>query len=400
MPTKLMPALPAQGGYAASSRALQAAARVAARYAHAPSYSQILAAEPQVAQRAGALESFDSSLPRVHEATPAMMATLPEEREWTPVVAPSPLTAPCSIEDWESEFSHLRREPDLRLLPLDPVSAPAACHGLQPAAEPALPADENWQQPVLVERTVAQSWESESIEPVEIVPVEPDMPIHANLIEFPRELVAARKMRPRRAEGPLASAGLERQLSIFEVDPSALCTEPSASGAALAAWPEPDWSGIELEDQPREAEEPQYVSVALPELHPAPIAQRLLAAMVDGALIAAAFLGAALMASASIGHAPATGTLKFSALAALLLIGVLYQAFFLTLAGTTPGMRYADLSLCTFDGQIPTQAQLRGRLGALLLSLLPVGLGAAWVLFDDDHLSWHDRLSRTYPRQG
>jgi hypothetical protein len=25
-----------------------------------------------------------------------------------------------------------------------------------------------------------------------------------------------------------------------------------------------------------------------------------------------------------------------------------------------------------------------------------VGLGAAWAIFDEGHLSWHDRLSRTY----
>jgi hypothetical protein len=30
--------------------------------------------------------------------------------------------------------------------------------------------------------------------------------------------------------------------------------------------------------------------------------------------------------------------------------------------------------------------------------LLPLGLGIAWVLLDDDRLSWHDRLSQTYPR--
>jgi uncharacterized RDD family membrane protein YckC len=62
-------------------------------------------------------------------------------------------------------------------------------------------------------------------------------------------------------------------------------------------------------------------------------------------------------------------------------------------------MRCARLSLCTFDGQSPTRGQLRRRLGALLLSVLPVGLGVAWILFDDDHLCWHDRLSKTYLRK-
>jgi hypothetical protein len=33
--------------------------------------------------------------------------------------------------------------------------------------------------------------------------------------------------------------------------------------------------------------------------------------------------------------------------------------------------------------------------GALLLSLVPVELGIAWALFDEDHLCWLGRLSRT-----
>jgi uncharacterized RDD family membrane protein YckC len=78
---------------------------------------------------------------------------------------------------------------------------------------------------------------------------------------------------------------------------------------------------------------------------------------------------------------------------------LLYQTIFSTLTEATPGMRYAGISLCTFDDQCPTRAQRCGRLGALLLSLLPVGLGAAWAIFDEEHLSWHDRLSKTYQRK-
>jgi hypothetical protein len=31
--------------------------------------------------------------------------------------------------------------------------------------------------------------------------------------------------------------------------------------------------------------------------------------------------------------------------------------------------------------------------------VLPLGLGLAWGLFDEEHLNWHDRLSRTYQRK-
>jgi uncharacterized RDD family membrane protein YckC len=87
------------------------------------------------------------------------------------------------------------------------------------------------------------------------------------------------------------------------------------------------------------------------------------------------------------------------AAAGILLIGLLYQTLFLLLAEATPGMKYAGISLCTFENQIPSPTELRSRLGALLLSVAPMGLGVAWALFDEDHLCWHDRLSRTSLRK-
>jgi hypothetical protein len=197
-----------------------------------------------------------------------------------------------------------------------------------------------------------------------IEPVEPDLPIYANLIEFPRELVATRKRRPRRAEGPFAAVA-QRQLNIFEVDPAAISIEPEAAGAT-PAWPSPEWSSIELEAQPMDEPESHDAPASRLVLQLAPTGRRLTAVLVDGALIA----------------------------------GLLYQTLFLALAEATPGMKCAGISLCTFDGQSPTRAQSRRRLGALLLSVLPLGLGVAWALFDDDHLCWHDRLSKTYLRKG
>jgi hypothetical protein len=49
---------------------------------------------------------------------------------------------------------------------------------------------------------------------------------------------------------------------------------------------------------------------------------------------------------------------------------------------------------------MPTREQRCARLVAMVLSVLPVGLGVAWAIFDEEHLSWHDRLSQTYLRRG
>jgi uncharacterized RDD family membrane protein YckC len=372
------PCLPAQSWSDANSRAAQAAARVAARYAQAPSYSQMQAAEAHAALRAAGVAT--QAALKAHTAALAALAGL-HASSAGPV---APHSLPATLEAWESECSHIRCEPDFTLRPIESAAARAP-------RPPEAAANDGWERPARTEEPL----DSEAIEPVE-----PYTPIHANLIEFPRELVAARKMRPRRVEGRFADEDSERQLSIFEVDPGAISIHPEAVSAAPAsAWPEPEWSGIELEAQP--PSEPQHQEAQAPqtELHLAPIGYRLMAVLVDGALIAAVFLGLVLVAAAGIGHPPAAKIVELTAVSAFLLIALLYQTLFLTLAEATPGMNYAGISFCTFDGQIPTSAQLRSRLGALLLSVIPVGLGLAWVLFDDDHLSWHDRLSRTYPRK-
>lgn len=408
-------AAPTQIRQSSGSRAAQAAARVAARYAQAPSYSQMMAAEapavwlpaetvPQASVREKAVSEpvaevvaasvhsgprlLEPEAPRAVAATPA--------RDWEPGPTLAQLAAPASLEDWESEYSHTRREPDLRLRPLELVSAPAALPMPRQDEGLASSAEDGKEKPRLAPALVEKLWEMEELEPVE-----PVLPIHANLIEFPRELVATRKMRPRRAEGRFAMEGVKKQLSIFEVDPGAISTEPEAIDAgSVPAWQESDWSGIELEAESRSEAEPEEAPV--PQLAPelAPIGRRMIGALVDGAPIAGVALGSALAVAATFGHLRATRLVELGAASALLLVGMIYHTLFLTLAGATPGMRCVRISLCTFDGQIPTGAQIRSRLGALFLSIVPVGLGIAWALFDDDHLCWHDRLSRTYLRRG
>ena len=386
------------------------AARVAARYAQVPSFSQMQAAEAHAALRAAevathaaleanvAAQAALSGLQAAPAATQQWELEAPSSaapanafaRDLRPAAAaPVRLAAPASLEDWENECAQVRWEPDPRLRPLKPVSTPASAPS--PAAAFAPPAEDHRRQPALLE----ESWGDESIEPVE-----PAQPIHANLIEFPRELVATRKMRPRRAEGPFAEEDLDRQLSIFEVDPVEISTEPEiAADEPASDWQKPEWSSIELEAQSQDEPEPQDALASESDLHQAPMGIRFMSALVDGVLIAAVLLLPAIMAATKIAHPPAAKIMALSAVSAFLLACLLYQTLFLALGVATPGMKCARISLCTFDGQIPTREQLRSRLGALLLSVVPVGLGIAWALFDDDHLCWHDRLSRTYLRK-
>jgi uncharacterized RDD family membrane protein YckC len=235
--------------------------------------------------------------------------------------------------------------------------------------------------------------------PIEVAEAEPE---HANLIQFPRELVATRKIRPRLADGSLTEA--EGQLSIFEVDPGTISTavdaRPGGQESSASIWNRPDWSGIRLDNQPVELLAPAPTSDQAAKRYPvAPMGLRLMAAAVDLALILASFVSAGFLIAHQFSHPPQGKAGEVLGVALLALIGLLYYAFFFAFAVCTPGMRYAGIGLCTFDDQSPTRAQLRRRLGAMALSLLPVGLGIAWSIFDDDHMSWHDRYSQTYLRK-
>ncbi len=79
-------------------------------------------------------------------------------------------------------------------------------------------------------------------------------------------------------------------------------------------------------------------------------------------------------------------------------IYLLYQFLSFSLSTGTPGMMYARIALCTFEDENPTPKAMRKRLFALVLAAMPLGLGFLYALFDEDHLGWHDRMTRMYQR--
>ncbi len=225
------------------------------------------------------------------------------------------------------------------------------------------------------------------------------LPIPGNLIEFPRQLVAPRRARPRLAEGPLREdAPIEPQLRIFEVDAEQISAEPVGQSSAA-----PEWQSLLLEAStavapttPLNAQlqftlQPQTASVEL----------RLMAAAVDLFWIGLGFVGFAGVAVELAGNSLKALPLPFlggSAAVMLLLLYVTYQMLFFTLNGDTPGMRYARIGLCTFGDRNPTRKAMRRRVLATLLAACPLGLGLAWACLDEERLGWHDRMSRMYQR--
>jgi uncharacterized RDD family membrane protein YckC len=163
--------------------------------------------------------------------------------------------------------------------------------------------------------------------------------------------------------------------------------------------PRSQWLSIQLdtESTAREEKPPPVPREELP-LQVASFEDRMMAALVDCGLVASAFLLFTVVFAFSTTHLP-TGRIAVAGAAAILLsMALLYQYLFFTLTDATPGMRYARIALCSFEDENPTRNAMRARIGALLLSALPLGLGFLWAAFDEDSLSWHDRITRTYQR--
>jgi uncharacterized RDD family membrane protein YckC len=453
---------------AASARAAAAAARVAARYAKAPSYNQLLAGEARaVVRAAGAAAEAALNAQAAAEAVLAGLEGGPRTSE--PVAGPS---------RWQDEPPAVAAEPVRQENPWagaqprweDTLQVASQAGGQDVWSEMRLHPEpstyrtnqgSSGQEQSGGRRYAHHADEGElfpdahldSNDPMGSATVEPVQHLPANLIEFPRELVATRKARPRLAEGPFYDPAQENpQLSIFEVDPQLLAPPVYMSAAEVAP---PEWASIELEhpegDFSNEAAsgvretyaahvyaaepaipESYATSEAVEELpaedlvvrESAPVAQawvsrpeavvsapfsellvarfsdRLLAALVDGALVTLAFVAAAVVVIASTEHPPTGRIALIASGVALVLFAALYQFLFLSYAEEgTPGMRYARIALCTFDDDNPSVAQMQRRIPAMLLAAIPAGLGLIWAAFDSDHLGWHDRMTRTYQRK-
>ena len=478
-----------QGTRIASGRAAEAAARVAARYAKAPSYNELLAGEARAVVRAAGAAA--EAARNAQAAAQAVLAGL----ESGPIASGSWEPAPQSAVQEVSHSAPPRWQDEAPTAEYEPVYE-APREALRETHRESLPragAQPRWEETLPVPAAGRDLWSEMRVSPApapayrpskdygqgygyghetdegELFPydavghatVEPVQHLPANLIEFPRELVATRKARPRLAEGPFYDASHENsQLSIFEVDPATLDAQVTVSDTPAATVAPPEWASIELDHHP----EPEFVervhygrafapavevagmaveampfaapavhrevnergvdgalrvkannaeagrkpsqekaeSYATPavELLVAPMSDRLLAGVVDGALVTLAFLAAAVVVIASTEHPP-TGRIALAAAGVgLLLFGMLYQFLFLSYAEEgTPGMRYARIALCTFDDDNPSREQMQMRIPALALSALPAGLGMIWALLDKEKLGWHDRWTRTYQRK-
>lgn len=138
-------------------------------------------------------------------------------------------------------------------------------------------------------------------------------------------------------------------------------------------------------------------------LHPAasslPVAElasRRLAGLLDAAAVFAVFVGFLAMFR-SLGGQLEFLKINFAIYAAIFfLIYILYFGLFTLLSGSTLGMQIRGLSVVGMDGVFPDTRQLVWRSFGYFLSGGTLCLGFLWALWDEDHLTWQDRISHTY----
>ena len=138
---------------------------------------------------------------------------------------------------------------------------------------------------------------------------------------------------------------------------------------------------------------------ASPGLYPvASMDERRIAALIDGACLLFAY-GGFLTLFGSLG-----GQFTFSKMSAAvytIAFAIVYlQYFFLftVFGGTTPGMMLRRLEVVDFSGEEPAPRNLLLRAAGYMLSAGTFFLGFLWSMWDEDELTWHDRISHTYLR--
>jgi len=396
------------------SRSSRIAAAVAERYANSPSYRSFLAAQAETAIREAeaAAEIAARSARAIADAQYELLAELDQ---WTltpptpqpppaPVASSLPITeAPpitsTALTSTSSPTLTVRLYEDGARSRTEPTVASARLYG-QAQAQEAIDEEES----LILDDEIAFRQA-----PVFEEPIGGSIEIPANLIEFPRQLVAPRKARPRLAEGPLREdadhAPATAQLRIFEVEADQISTAPVVESTA------PEWSSILLAAHPVTAPVETAEAPFLVELPPqtAPLNLRLMAAIVDGCIVTAAlliFIGAFAITLSKLSGTQAGPvipqiTLQTAAIGVagtLVVLTLLYQLLFFTFSDATPGMRYARIGLCTFSDDNPTRSAMRRRIFAVILAACPLGIGFLWAWLDDDGLGWHDRISRMYQR--
>jgi uncharacterized RDD family membrane protein YckC len=83
--------------------------------------------------------------------------------------------------------------------------------------------------------------------------------------------------------------------------------------------------------------------------------------------------------------------------AAAILICLLYRVLFCIANFDTPGIRWTGLRVVDFDGRAPSRKHRWYRLLGGFVGAIAAGIGLLWAVVDEERLTWHDHISKTFP---
>ncbi len=131
--------------------------------------------------------------------------------------------------------------------------------------------------------------------------------------------------------------------------------------------------------------------------HVAVRSHRTMAAAMDASMVVVAFFTFCVVFRFVTGQLLFTkpALIGYAAVAALFML--IYKSLWCLANNDTPGMRWTRLRLVNFDGQKPARRFRFYRMASSVLSVLAAGLGVAWALVDEESLTWHDHISKTFP---
>jgi len=223
----------------------------------------------------------------------------------------------------------------------------------------------------------------------------------AAVTEAPRPSLSDRPDAPR--QGSLFQAREAAKVIPFRVaaKPESVAAPSKQAAARPRRPPEPDAQPcLDFIPPPARAPRTLKTSVEAVIYCDAPVAtaiHRALAAALDLSMILVGvglFLTAFVVCGGSFSFSK-PGFIVFSA--ALLIIAVFYGALWILAGSSSAGMRWTGLSLVNFDGFPPERGARWLRFWSACLSCGALGLGLLWALVDEESLTWHDHISKTFP---
>ncbi|MCL5288534.1 MAG: RDD family protein [Acidobacteria bacterium] len=306
-------------------------------------------------------------------------------QELAPASAPASAKAAVAVQEREPELPPTKEYATLHLheaepSPQQPAANPAATQALAPLREPAASLQPEWKREVVHRLEAYRARRRNGASDTQT-----ELPFHST-----------------NGNGSADHAEPEYRALLRTVARAA--QNGGASGAATATAParapaerievpvvQPEFNFVLAQDSEEDDVHPHAPLVPVAEVR-----ERRIAGLLDLAFLVLSYsvfliLFRALGGQLSIGKQE---TIVYAV--SFFLFYATYFALFTALGGTTPGMYFRGLAVVGFDGEAPRARQLLWRSFGYALSGGTLLLGYAWVLWDEDHLSWQDRISQTY----